>query len=52
MTVAHSPSASWQTYSTAPSFTLSSVAGIHTVYFKVQNSAGVSAVRSGTITLK
>ena len=43
--------ASWQTYSTAPSFTLSSGNATKTVYFKVKNSAGESAVVSDSITL-
>jgi hypothetical protein len=44
--------ASWQTYSTAPSFTLSSGNGTKTVYFKVKNSSGQeSASVSDTITL-
>jgi hypothetical protein len=43
--------ATWQTYSTAPSFTLSSSAGTKTVYFKVKNDTGESAVVSDTIRL-
>jgi hypothetical protein len=43
--------AAWQTYSTAPSFTLSLSSGTKTVYFKVQNSFGESAVVSDTIVL-
>jgi len=47
--------ATWQTYSTAPKFTLSSVGGTHTVYFQVQNNVlgiqGQSAVSSKTIQL-
>ncbi len=43
--------ASWQTYSAAPSFTLSSGNGVKTVYFKVKNGAGESAAVSDTITL-
>ena len=45
-------STNWQTYSTNPSFTLSSGNGTKTVYFKVRNSAGTeSAVVSDSITL-
>ncbi|MBI5091162.1 MAG: SUMF1/EgtB/PvdO family nonheme iron enzyme [Candidatus Hydrogenedentes bacterium] len=43
--------ASWRTYSTAPSFSLSSGNGTKTVYFKVYNAEGESAVSSDTITL-
>ena len=43
--------ASWQTYSTAASFTLSSGNGLKTVYFKVKNTIGESAIVSDTITL-
>lgn len=43
--------ASWQPYSRAPSFTLSPAPGSKTVYFVVQNSAGVSNVMSSTIFL-
>jgi C1A family cysteine protease len=43
--------ATWQTYSNAPSFTLSVGGGIKTVYFKVKNSVGESPVVSGTIEL-
>jgi murein DD-endopeptidase MepM/ murein hydrolase activator NlpD len=44
--------ATWQTYSTAPSFTLSPGNGTKTVYFKVRNSAGVeSPVVSDSIIL-
>lgn len=43
--------ASWQTYSSSPSFTLSPGAGKKTVYFKVQNSDGVSDVKSDDINL-
>ena len=43
--------ASWQPYSTAPSFVLSSGNGTKTVYFKVMNAAGVSGTMSDTITL-
>jgi hypothetical protein len=43
--------ASWQAYSTAPKFILSSGGGYKTVYFEVQNSAGQSAVVSDTIQL-
>ena len=42
--------ASWQTYSTAPSFTLSSGSGIKRVYLKVKNSSGESSVVNDTIT--
>jgi len=42
--------ASWQTYSTAPKFTLSSVGtGARTVYFKTRNIFGESSVVSDTI---
>lgn len=44
--------ASWQTYSTAPSFTLSSGNGTKTVYFKVKNATGESSASSDTITLE
>jgi len=43
--------ASWQTYSTAPSFTLSSGNGTKTVYFKVKNATGESSASSDTIQL-
>ena len=43
--------ASWQTYSSAPSFVLSGGNGTKTVYFKVQNSAGLSSIISDSITL-
>ena len=44
--------ASWQTYSTSPSFTLSSGNGTKTVYFKVRNSANTeSTTVSDSITL-
>ncbi len=43
--------ASWQTYSSAPSFTLSSGNGTKTIYFKVKNSAGESTRKENTITL-
>lgn len=42
---------SWQKYSASPSFTLSSGAGVKTVYFKVKNVYGVTDVLSDTITL-
>jgi peptidoglycan/xylan/chitin deacetylase (PgdA/CDA1 family) len=42
----------WKAYSTAPSFTLSSGYGTKTVYFKVKNSGGQSAVVSDTINYK
>ena len=41
--------ASWQPYSTAPLFTFSPGNGTKTVYFKVKNGAGESAVVSDTI---
>ncbi len=41
--------ASWQSYNTAPSFTLSAGAGTKTVYFKVRNAKGESAPMSDTI---
>ena len=41
--------ASWQTYSAAPSFTLSAGAGTKTVYFKVKNAAGESSAASDSI---
>lgn len=45
--------ASWQTYSTAPSFTLSSGGGTKTVYFKVKNSSGIeSSVVSDSIVVE
>ena len=43
--------ASWQTYSTTPTFTFSSTNGTKTVYFKVKNAAGESPVVNDTITL-
>jgi formylglycine-generating enzyme required for sulfatase activity len=43
--------ASWQTYATAPTFTLSAGNGTKTLYFKVKNAAGESVVKSDTITL-
>ncbi len=43
--------APWQTYSAAPSFTLSSGTGTKTVYFKVKNAVGESPGVSDTITL-
>ena len=43
--------ASWQPYSTAPTFWLFSNNGPKTVYFKVKNASGESAVVSDTITL-
>jgi len=43
--------AAWQTYSTAPSFTLSTGNGAKTVYFKVKNTFGESGVKSAKITL-
>jgi hypothetical protein len=44
--------ASWQTYSTAPSFTLSAGTGIKTIYFKVQNDFDVSSPVTDTINKK
>lgn len=44
--------ASWASYSSAPSFTLTTGAGTKTVYFKVKNANGESSVVSDTITLK
>jgi hypothetical protein len=43
--------ASWQTYSTSPSFTLSSGNGVKIVYVKVKNESGESTAVSDTITL-
>jgi subtilase family serine protease len=43
--------ASWQAYSTAPKFILSPGGGTKTVYFEVQNSAGLSQPVNGTIEL-
>ncbi|MFA6243062.1 MAG: DUF3466 family protein, partial [Candidatus Hydrogenedentales bacterium] len=43
--------ATWKSYSTAPTFVLSSGDGDKTVYFKVKNSAGQSNVSSATIAL-
>lgn len=43
--------ASWQAYSTSPSFSLSAGGGTKTVYFKVKNASGESSVVSDTITL-
>jgi hypothetical protein len=43
--------ATWQTYSKAPSFTLSAGAGTKTVYFRVKNASGQSAVVKDTIKL-
>jgi hypothetical protein len=43
--------ATWQTYSTAPSFTLSSGNGLKTVYFRVRNGLGQSSAVTDTITL-
>jgi hypothetical protein len=42
--------ATWQTWSSAPNFTLSSGIGTKTIYFKVMNTAGGSATVSDTIT--
>jgi cytochrome c oxidase assembly protein Cox11 len=44
--------AKWTYYSVQPKFTLSPGAGTKTVYFKVKNSVGESAVVSDTITLQ
>jgi hypothetical protein len=41
--------ATWQTYSTAPSFTLSPGSETKTVYFKVKNGSGESPVVTDTI---
>jgi YD repeat-containing protein len=41
--------ASWQTYSTAPTFLFSAGFGMKTVYFKVMNADGESNVKSDTI---
>lgn len=43
--------ASWLTYSSAPTFTLSPGLGNKTVYLKVKNSVGVSSVLNDSITL-
>ncbi len=43
--------ASWQKYSTAPKFTLSAGSATKTVYFKLRNIFGESAVVSDTIGL-
>lgn len=43
--------ASWLSYSTAPTFSLSSGNGTKTVYFKVKNDAGESTVANDTIML-
>ncbi len=43
--------AAWQSYSTAPSFTLSSGNATKTVYFKVRNTVGESLVKSDSIVL-
>ena len=44
--------ATWLTYTAAPDFTLSSGGGVKTVFFKVKNASGESAVASDTITFK
>ena len=44
--------ATWQTYETGPSFTLSSGDGVKKVYFKVKNGNGESPLVSDEITLK
>jgi YD repeat-containing protein len=41
--------ASWLTYSTAPTFTLSAGFGTKTIYFKVKNTDGESNVKSDSI---
>jgi hypothetical protein len=41
--------ATWQTYSTAPSFTLSSGNGTKTVYFKVKNVSGTESMVAVTV---
>lgn len=43
--------ASWHTYTTAPSFTLSSGEGAKTIYFRVKNRSGTSATVNDTVTL-
>jgi hypothetical protein len=43
--------ASWQAYSTAPSFVLSAESGTKTVYFRLKNGFGESSVVSDTIFL-
>ena len=43
--------ATWQTYATSPEFSLSTGVGTRTVYFKVKNGFGESAVVSDTIIL-
>lgn len=43
--------ASWQAYSTSPTFTLSSFDGVKTVYFKVRNAVNASSVVNDTIVL-
>jgi len=43
--------ATWKTYSTKPSFTLSAGVGTKTVYFKVKNAAGQSPARHASIKL-
>ncbi len=44
--------ATWQPYAAAPFFTLSAGDGVKTVYFKVKNGNGESAVANDDITLK
>ena len=44
--------ATWLTYAAAPSFTLSTVDGAKTVYFKVKNANGESSGVNDAITLK
>ena len=43
--------ASWLPYSLAPTFVLPAGKGMKTVYFRVQNSLGMSVAKSDTITL-
>jgi hypothetical protein len=43
--------ATWKTWSTAPSLTLSAGNGTKTVYLKVKNASGGSAVKYDTIVL-
>ena len=43
--------ATWTTYSTAPSFIISSGTGMKTVYFKVKNGFGESFVVNDTISV-
>lgn len=43
--------AKWQSYTAAPSFTLSAGNGTKTVYFKVRNDYGESAIKSDTVVM-